>query len=574
MISYQGAFALTYYLDAVKGSDTTGDGSSLRPWKSLAKSQRMVHTGDNTIILRTGNYGRYYEDSHSGEISDGTRFGSAWENQIARNNWITYKADTGAVPVIASIDIIGQTTKYFNSYLKFTGIKVTGPVRPRYIKYWQFVGNTVDMSDPFERTNVIEVTADFVTFENNTITNCWIAADLHTVTGTVINNTMSNLGSYGIQLEGGSKNLVIERNNIYNIKNKYFDFVEFNANDGWISTNNLSIDNIEGVQLTTGRSIISYKNVNFNFSHILEMAYTLESSADIAAGALKVRFSTQSNGGTGGVYYDVPLPAIAANDLVHGFVRTLPDNYPGIDKIICKSVAIICSTPSVIQINQLRISDGIHTGIVGLWGTISNVKITRNIMHGVESQGLFLSRAGTYTGITFENNLLYDAGSNIVNIEEFDGSLMFRSNTIIGSYRYNSAPEEENYTSYCQIEFAPGYNGSGVKIYSNIIVGGLSIKQAGGTLTSKAWREDYNLVQSAPVFKGAHTIALDGTDKSFRTDCFVNPDFTRWTTALVDYRLKAGSIAINKVYVTYSSPTDFYGLPRDSQPDNGCYEKR
>ena len=93
-------------------------------------------------------------------------------------------------------------------------------------------------------------------------------------------------------------------------------------------------------------------------------------------------------------------------------------------------------------------------------------------------------------------------------------------------------------------------------------------------MTSKTWREDNNLVQSAPIFKGANTIVLDGTAKSFRTDCFANPDFTRWTASPVDYHLKLGSLAINKGNVTNSSKIDLDGLPRDTLPDIGCYELR
>jgi len=48
--------AATYFLDAVNGSDATGDGSSAAPWASMAKVFTVVGPGD-MVLLRPGNYG-------------------------------------------------------------------------------------------------------------------------------------------------------------------------------------------------------------------------------------------------------------------------------------------------------------------------------------------------------------------------------------------------------------------------------------------------------------------------------------------------------------------------------------
>ncbi|NLF32193.1 MAG: hypothetical protein GX591_15060 [Planctomycetes bacterium] len=60
-----GLQAATYTLDAVGGSDTTGDGSAAAPWKSMAKVFTAVQPGD-TVLLRPGNYGAVTFKKNSG----------------------------------------------------------------------------------------------------------------------------------------------------------------------------------------------------------------------------------------------------------------------------------------------------------------------------------------------------------------------------------------------------------------------------------------------------------------------------------------------------------------------------
>ncbi|MFW6154923.1 MAG: hypothetical protein ACOC95_06885, partial [Planctomycetota bacterium] len=57
--------AATYYLDAINGSDSTGDGSSGSPWASMSKVFTAVQPGD-TVLLRPGNYGSVTFDEGEG----------------------------------------------------------------------------------------------------------------------------------------------------------------------------------------------------------------------------------------------------------------------------------------------------------------------------------------------------------------------------------------------------------------------------------------------------------------------------------------------------------------------------
>ncbi|MBF0572824.1 MAG: right-handed parallel beta-helix repeat-containing protein [Desulfamplus sp.] len=93
----------TYYLDAEYGDDATGQGTSALPWKTLAKAQSVVRSGDG-VFLRNGNYGSYVE------------------NTTGRTDWVVYINDEGHTPLISNI------SSRFNSsrsvYLAFYGIKI------------------------------------------------------------------------------------------------------------------------------------------------------------------------------------------------------------------------------------------------------------------------------------------------------------------------------------------------------------------------------------------------------------------------------------------------------------------
>jgi len=114
------ATAATYYLDAVDGNDAnTGD--STHPWKTLPRAMTSwtgavprVTNGD-TIKLRSGNYGAFYEMN------------------ILHTDWITYEADTNQTPVLTNISINHYTANppygWATVYLRFNGITVDVPAK-------------------------------------------------------------------------------------------------------------------------------------------------------------------------------------------------------------------------------------------------------------------------------------------------------------------------------------------------------------------------------------------------------------------------------------------------------------
>ena len=49
-------FASTYYIDSVTGDDSSGNGTSISPWKTISKGLSLAVSND-TLILKDGFYG-------------------------------------------------------------------------------------------------------------------------------------------------------------------------------------------------------------------------------------------------------------------------------------------------------------------------------------------------------------------------------------------------------------------------------------------------------------------------------------------------------------------------------------
>ncbi len=101
------AFAATYYISPT-GNDTTGDGSSGTPWKSLTKA--YTTGGGNTFILKDGSY-------------DGTMFTFTGLPSGTEGNLTTIQAQNTDAAVIT---VDGRIPNV--SYIKIEGLYFSGPV--------------------------------------------------------------------------------------------------------------------------------------------------------------------------------------------------------------------------------------------------------------------------------------------------------------------------------------------------------------------------------------------------------------------------------------------------------------
>ena len=201
-----------YYLDAVNGNDSSGHGTSASPWQTLLKVRGVMVSGD-TVILRDGDYGYYTEESAS------------------RTDWITFKADTGATPVLKAIVI------YYNSmsdaYLRFDGIDIqtseyssSGGTNQNgvYIYHARYV--EIRNCQVHYRINTnkyiigsgiyISNSENVLAYHNHIHTSMTGVVTLNSKNITICGNHIHHLGGgTGIQDAQGCENIIIERNNIY-----------------------------------------------------------------------------------------------------------------------------------------------------------------------------------------------------------------------------------------------------------------------------------------------------------------------------------------------------------------------
>lgn len=82
----------TYYVDAASGNDTTGNGSTGSPWKTISKAASVAIAGD-TVKIRSGVYRETVKPSNSGTAG----------------NPITFMPDTGATVTVSGADLVTGT---------------------------------------------------------------------------------------------------------------------------------------------------------------------------------------------------------------------------------------------------------------------------------------------------------------------------------------------------------------------------------------------------------------------------------------------------------------------------------
>ncbi|MFW6153667.1 MAG: right-handed parallel beta-helix repeat-containing protein [Planctomycetota bacterium] len=138
------AHGATYYLDAVNGSDTTGDGSAAAPWQSLAKVFTTI-TGGDTVVLASGNYGPFEQIAYAT---------GGWD---LFDDWVTFTEAPGADATFESVRIafVGSTPPdpyqegFFDAYLRFEGIHVLDGVVCKSARHWAFVDCLIERVGPW-----------------------------------------------------------------------------------------------------------------------------------------------------------------------------------------------------------------------------------------------------------------------------------------------------------------------------------------------------------------------------------------------------------------------------------------
>lgn len=210
-----GSLAAEYHFDAAKGDDNLGNGSALKPWKSVNKAFTTLKAGD-VGLFRTGNYG------------DVTISGTS----ALYSNWVTLKAAPGESPSIGALtakaNMPAGEKKLLN--LIFDGIDIKGGVNTLNIQNLQIKNNTIEVPGPWTGSNDnIEKNALFlrastnITVDNADITRTGIGATLYqTDEITIKNSVIHDITHDGIRVIG-TRNTLIENNHIYGLNDGVTD---------------------------------------------------------------------------------------------------------------------------------------------------------------------------------------------------------------------------------------------------------------------------------------------------------------------------------------------------------------
>ncbi|NLF32188.1 MAG: right-handed parallel beta-helix repeat-containing protein, partial [Planctomycetes bacterium] len=147
---------VTYYLDAVHGNDTLGNGSAGAPWQSRDRVLAVV-TGGDTVVLASGNYGTFALTATAA---------GGWD---LFDDWVTFIEAPGANARFELIRISYTGTPppdpyqvgFFDAYLRFEGIHVLDGVECFGARHWALIDCLVERYGPwtgaFENTRKMAV---------------------------------------------------------------------------------------------------------------------------------------------------------------------------------------------------------------------------------------------------------------------------------------------------------------------------------------------------------------------------------------------------------------------------------
>jgi hypothetical protein len=240
---------------------------------------------------------------------------------------------------------------------------------------------------------------------------------------------------------------------------------------------------------------------------------------------------------------------------------------------------------------QFNATQYTHCTGIALAG-VSNATIENNIVHALGDTSGISTYPDNYpvdfkgfNNMLIQNNLIYDVlntGWALRCCAVGDGSYIVRNNTVIG-HEYQTGVGYYGTSLYVS---PYGYNDDpcscpGLKIYNNIFVGMVDIKDGTGGLDE--YSEDYNYIYALKkdstnyLPSHDHTVVAttDVYSVVFDVNFFVDPCFAASMHRINlndEFKLLAGSPAVNFGDSNNAPILDLLGNARIGEPDAGCYE--
>lgn len=499
----------TYYVDASEGSDENNGESWETPWKTIPytwsdpRGGNTIAEGD-TIYFKDGNYGVFRESTHDG----GGRL-------FYRNNWITYKADSGHTPTLSKIGIRNEDKwgeiEHGRSYLKFEGFGIEAGVGVAYSSYFQIrdcnITGEVETYEglyapylPFLSCAVSAGGCQHVVIEDNEMSRVHRGISVSGANNvTIRNNEIHYFGEDGITAPG--HNMAIDRNEIYDVN---------------VYRTTIDIYGTGSGDFNEGETIIQ-EGTN------AEGIYSMNPSGPyLIYQTTAIKFQTAGNGG-----------------------------------------GTITGQDSGATISNITRVDKQHTDGIAMHGhSISNMVITSNIIHPGSWNGIKLATydGGVLSNILIANNLIYNTNDYAMYIaaEPVGGSpdAQFTDISIINNTFYygeklhirNSVTIENFYNNIVTRLFIDSWKDAEVVNHGNNIFG---------------YNEDPN--GQGDFIRDTETeYVLSVEDFAALFTDSANDDLT----------LDSESLAIDYADATYAPATDLLGnsRPYGEGDDAGAYE--
>jgi hypothetical protein len=167
---------VTWHVDAVNGSDATGNGTTESPYQTIGAVWSLLE-GGQTVLLHDGDYG---------VLNKYTTYTPTPADLF--EDWVTFKAAPGASPVLEHLWIgtgTSNTLDYsqgrqgnYDAYLRFEGLTIEDGVIIQNARYWALVDCLIERYGPWtgsvdniEKTAVVIKAGDHITIEGCEITN-------------------------------------------------------------------------------------------------------------------------------------------------------------------------------------------------------------------------------------------------------------------------------------------------------------------------------------------------------------------------------------------------------------------
>lgn len=260
--------AATYHVDAINGSDSTGNGSSGSPYASLSPVMSQLSGGD-TVILYSGNYGSIEYIAQSADIF---------------SDWVTFQAAEGHQPEIDEVSLHSadpgpNRVGSFDAYIRIVGCDIIGANRDNAVtvvggRYVEIDNCQLEVHGPWtgsetdiHKTGAYVRYSSHVTVKNCDITRTGIGLSAQGYNINFLNNHIYDITHDGVRATGMVDSLV---------EGNYIHGMDDGVDDGEASWGK----HCDGIHIfIAGSSIESYLIPNDNVIFRGNIIHDVESQA-------------------------------------------------------------------------------------------------------------------------------------------------------------------------------------------------------------------------------------------------------------------------------------------------------